>query len=52
MLAFIEGLTQNEVADRVGQPLGTVKSSIRRALLSMRSCLQTMLGGTAQERRS
>ncbi len=52
MLAFIDGLTQNEVAARVGQPLGTVKSSIRRALLSMRSCLQTMLGGTAEERRS
>jgi RNA polymerase sigma-70 factor (ECF subfamily) len=52
MLAFIEGLTQNEVAARVGQPLGTVKSSIRRALLSMRSCLQTMLGGTSAERQS
>ena len=52
MLAFIEGLTQNEVAARVGQPLGTVKSSIRRALLSMRSCLQTMLGGTSAERPS
>jgi RNA polymerase sigma-70 factor (ECF subfamily) len=52
LLAFIDGLTQNEVAARVGQPLGTVKSSIRRALLSMRSCLQTMLGGTATERQS
>ncbi len=52
ILAFIEGLTQNEVAARVGQPLGTVKSSIRRALLSMRSCLQTMLGGSAAERQS
>ncbi len=39
ILAFIEGLTQNEVAQRVGQPLGTVKSSIRRALMSLRSCL-------------
>jgi RNA polymerase sigma-70 factor (ECF subfamily) len=52
MLAFIEGLTQNEVAARVGQPLGTVKSSIRRALLSMRSCLQSMLGGPSAERQS
>jgi RNA polymerase sigma-70 factor (ECF subfamily) len=52
MLAFIDGLTQNEVAARVGQPLGTVKSSIRRALLSMRSCLQAMLGGTDTERQS
>lgn len=47
VLAFIEGLTQSEVAVRVGQPLGTVKSSIRRALLSMRSCLERAMGGQA-----
>jgi RNA polymerase sigma-70 factor (ECF subfamily) len=52
MLAFIDGLTQNEVAARVGQPLGTVKSSIRRALLSMRSCLQSVLGIAGVEDRS
>lgn len=46
MLAFIDGLTQNEVAARTGQPLGTVKSSIRRALLAMRSCLGGILGAT------
>ena len=39
VLAFIEGLTQSEIATRVGQPLGTVKSSIRRALLALRACL-------------
>ena len=39
ILAFIEGLTQSEIAQRVGQPLGTVKSSIRRALIALRSCL-------------
>ena len=42
ILAFIDGLTQNEIAQRVGQPLGTVKSSIRRALLALRSCLERM----------
>lgn len=39
MMSFIEGLTQAQVAERVGQPLGTVKSSIRRALLALRGCL-------------
>lgn len=43
ILAFVEGLTHSEVAERVGQPLGSVKSSIRRALLTLRTCL----GGTA-----
>jgi RNA polymerase sigma-70 factor (ECF subfamily) len=52
VLAFIEGLTQTEVATRVGQPLGTVKSSIRRALLSMRSCLERALGVSSAESQS
>jgi len=43
LLAFVEGLTHTEVATRVGQPLGSVKSSIRRALLTLRACL----GGSA-----
>jgi RNA polymerase sigma-70 factor (ECF subfamily) len=44
ILSFIEGLTQSQVAERVGQPLGTVKSTIRRALLSLRSCLEQSTG--------
>ncbi len=39
VLAFVEGLTHSQVAERVAQPLGTVKSSIRRALLALKSCL-------------
>jgi RNA polymerase sigma-70 factor (ECF subfamily) len=39
VLAFIEGLTHSEVAARVGAPLGTVKSGIRRALQTLRVCL-------------
>ena len=35
-LAFIEGLTQVEVAERTGLPLGTAKARIRRGVMSMR----------------
>ena len=39
-LAFYDGLSHAEVADKMGQPLGTVKSWVRRALLSLKSCLE------------
>ena len=39
-LAFIEGLSHSEVAERVKLPLGTVKSWIRRSLQSLRICLE------------
>ena len=38
-LAFFDGLSHAEVAAQLRQPLGTVKSWVRRALLSLRSCL-------------
>ena len=38
-LAFYEGLSHAEVAERLGHPLGTVKSWVRRALLALQRCL-------------
>ena len=39
-LAFYQGLSHAEVADQLRQPLGTVKSWVRRALLTLKGCLQ------------
>lgn len=38
-LAFFDGLSHAEVAEQMHQPLGTVKSWVRRALLGLRQCL-------------
>jgi RNA polymerase sigma factor (sigma-70 family) len=39
-LAFFHGLSHAEVAEQLRQPLGTVKSWVRRALQTLKSCLQ------------
>ncbi|MHB1855858.1 MAG: sigma-70 family RNA polymerase sigma factor [Acidobacteriaceae bacterium] len=38
-MAFFEGQTHTEIAERTGQPLGTVKTRIRSALISIRKAL-------------
>jgi RNA polymerase sigma factor (sigma-70 family) len=39
VLAFVEGYTQDQIARRLEAPIGTVKSWIRRGLLSLKECL-------------
>lgn len=41
LLAYQRGLTQERIAVSIGQPLGTVKSLVRRGLQSLRACMES-----------
>ena len=51
-LAFFCGFTHSELATRLGQPLGTVKSRIRMALGKVRALLEQQTGGISRGARA
>lgn len=45
-VAFFQGLTHSEVANKLGQPLGTIKTRIRTGMLRLRELLAPLEEGT------
>jgi RNA polymerase sigma factor (sigma-70 family) len=50
-LAFFQGLSHAEVAIQMRQPLGTVKSWVRRSLATLKSCLDAAVQGDRASRK-
>jgi RNA polymerase sigma-70 factor (ECF subfamily) len=38
-LAFFSGMTQKEIAEKLSEPIGTIKARIRRGLIKLRDTL-------------
>ena len=47
LLAFYEGLSHAELAEKMNQPLGTIKSWVRRSLERLKDCLGAFGDGDA-----
>lgn len=46
-LSYFQGLSSSEIAERMGSPLGTVKSRTAAALAKLRSVMEPKRGGTS-----
>lgn len=44
LLAYLDGMTQSEIAAKLGQPLGTIKTRTRSGLLKLQGMLSNKLG--------
>ncbi len=42
-MAFFNGLTQNEIAEKLDQPLGTIKARIRRGMMKLKKIVKSRL---------
>ena len=43
-LAYFSGMTQNEIAEKLDQPLGTIKARFRRGVLRLKTSVPKKLG--------